>query len=440
MERNNGRFETAKLWNRDFSLLVTGQIVSIFGNMILSFALPLYILDISESAALFGLVLGLPYISLLIMSPIGGVMADRLRKQRIMFWLDLSTTVIIVLFMAARGLLASAVPIVIVKLMALNAIQGMYMPAVQASVPALAPSDKLVPANSITSMVNMLANMLAPAIAGILYSGFGLFPILLISAICFAITAVLDLLIRIPFKKQSAAGNIAQMIVSDISQSARFVIKGKPILAKTTAIMFLASLTFTSLLFVGLPVLITQNLGLSMALVGVNQSVLMVGGLVGGILAGVLGSRFSVQKIHMTIAAIGIFLAPIGLSLMFDLPPFAVFVIITAAAALALVAGQMCSIQLMAFIQGVTPSELIGKVMSIIMLLPFLASAFGMLLFGVLFERLADLPWLVIFAVVFVSILIAMYTRKHFRKVKVPGAEEAQDVTPSGNCESKGQA
>jgi len=30
-----------KLWNRDFSLLVFGQTISIFGNMILSFALPL---------------------------------------------------------------------------------------------------------------------------------------------------------------------------------------------------------------------------------------------------------------------------------------------------------------------------------------------------------------------------------------------------------------
>jgi len=33
----------SKLWNRDFSLLVGGQFISIFGNMILSFALPHYL-------------------------------------------------------------------------------------------------------------------------------------------------------------------------------------------------------------------------------------------------------------------------------------------------------------------------------------------------------------------------------------------------------------
>ena len=406
-----------KLWNRDFSLVVIGQIISIFGNMVLSFALPLYILSISESPALFGLVLGLPYISLLVMSPIGGIMADRLKKQRIMFWLDLTTTVIIVLYMATRGLFVSAVPIVIVKLMALNAIQGMYMPAVQASVPVLVPSDKLIPANSAVSVVNMLANMTAPAVAGILFGRFGLTPILLISAICFGITAIMDLLIRIPFKKQSSPGSIAKMVIGDMSLSFQFIVKEKPILARSTGIMFFVQLSLLSLLLVGLPVLITQHLGMSMAMVGINQSVMMVGGLLGGITAGALGTRLTVRKLHLPLLAVGLFLLPMGLVFMFDIPAFIIYVIITAMSALVLVVAQMASIPLIAFIQQETPTELIGKVMSIMMILPFLASALGMLLFGVLFDWLAGSPWVIVFAVAIASFAIAVYTRGQFRKV-----------------------
>jgi len=407
----------AKLWNRDFSLVIIGQVISIFGNMVLSFALPLYVLSISESPALFGLVLGLPYISLLVMSPIGGIMADRLKKQRIMFWLDLTTTVIIVLYMATRGLFVSAVPIVIVKLMALNAIQGMYIPAVQASVPVLVPSDKLIPANSAVSVVNMLANMTAPAVAGILFGRFGLTPILLISAICFGITAIMDLLIRIPFKKQSSPGSIAKMVIGDLSLSFRFIVKEKPILARSTGIMFFVQLSLLSLLLVGLPVLITQHLGMSMAMVGINQSVMMVGGLLGGITAGALGTRLSVRKLHLPLLAIGLFLVPMGLVFMFDIPAFMIYVIITAMSALILVAAQIASIPLIAFIQKETPTELIGKVMSIMMILPFLANALGMLLFGMLFDWLAGLPWVIVFAVALASFVIAVYTRGQFRKV-----------------------
>jgi len=77
-----------KLWNKNFSLVVTCQAIVLFCNMTLSFALAYYVLDITESSAIFGMALGLPYISLLVMSPIGGIIADRLRKQRIMYWLD----------------------------------------------------------------------------------------------------------------------------------------------------------------------------------------------------------------------------------------------------------------------------------------------------------------------------------------------------------------
>ena len=44
------------MWNRNFIMVVVGQIISLFGNAILRFALPLYLLNETESAALFGVV------------------------------------------------------------------------------------------------------------------------------------------------------------------------------------------------------------------------------------------------------------------------------------------------------------------------------------------------------------------------------------------------
>ena len=42
----------AKLWNKDFTLVVIGQIISLFGNAVLRFALPLYSLEQSGSPGL----------------------------------------------------------------------------------------------------------------------------------------------------------------------------------------------------------------------------------------------------------------------------------------------------------------------------------------------------------------------------------------------------
>jgi MFS family permease len=391
--------------------------MSIFGNMILSWALPFYILDISNSAAIFGLVLSVPYISLIIMSPIGGIMADRLKKQRIMFWLDLSTTSIIILYMFASGLIAAAVPLVIVKLLALNAIQGMYMPVVQAAVPALVPSDKLIPANSTVTIINSLSNLLAPAAAGILYGRFGLFPILVISVLCFSITALMDLLINIPFKKQASPGNVIQLIKSDMSQAVKFAIKEKPVLVKCVIVAFVFSITIASMIIVGIPVLITKNLGMEMGMVGISSSVMMFGGLLGGILAGVLGARLTMQKIYLPLLFCCISLLPMGIIFFFNASDYLVYVVITVSSALALISTQVCNIQFFAFIQKETPSELIGKVMSILLIVPFLANALGQLLFGMLFEQFGELPWIIIFLAIFFSGIVVIYSRIWFKNV-----------------------
>jgi len=406
-----------RLWNRNFSLLVFGQIISIFGNMVLSFALPLYILDISESATLYGLVLAIPFISLILVSPIGGIIADRFRKQRIMFWLDAITTVTIVLYMIAIGLIAAAVPLVIVKLLALNAIQGLYMPAVQAAVPALAPTEKLVPANSVTSMINMFSSMAGMAVAGILYERFGLYPILYVSAGCFAITAVMDLLIRIPYKKPESTGSITHIVKSDLMQSFIFITKEMPIIAKCAFVGFLLQLTLVPMVIVGIPVLITQHLDFGMDFVGYSQSFMMIGGLVGSVTAGALGTKLRLGKLPFVLFISGLIFGMIGLPFVFNTPAFAAYIFITIATAVAMAIMQMVNIPLFAYVQAETPSDLIGKVMSLFMILPFVATAIGSLIYGVLYEIFEAIPWAVIFGTVVISSLIALYAQIEFKRI-----------------------
>jgi len=85
----------AKLWNKDFTLVVIGQIISLFGNAVLRFALPLYILEQSSLPALFGQVSALAFLPLIMLSPVGGIIADRVNKQRIMAVLDFITSVLV---------------------------------------------------------------------------------------------------------------------------------------------------------------------------------------------------------------------------------------------------------------------------------------------------------------------------------------------------------
>ena len=122
------------LFCRDFTLVVIGQIISLFGNAVLRFALPLYLLRETGSPALFGAVGAAALIPAVLCSPVGGVVADRVNKGRIMAVLDFATAGLVLVF-ALLLVRLPLVPLMAVCLMLLYGIAGAYQPAVQASIP-----------------------------------------------------------------------------------------------------------------------------------------------------------------------------------------------------------------------------------------------------------------------------------------------------------------
>ena len=50
-----------KAFNRNFILMIIGQIISLFGNAILRFSLSLYVLQVTSSASIFATILAVSY-------------------------------------------------------------------------------------------------------------------------------------------------------------------------------------------------------------------------------------------------------------------------------------------------------------------------------------------------------------------------------------------
>lgn len=154
-----------KSFGKDFALVVAGQIVSLFGNAILRFSLPLFLLRETGSSALFGAVTACSLLPMIVLSLLGGVLADRVNKRNIMVILDFSTAGIIAGFSILMGT-APAIPLFIVTLMLLYGISGTYQPAVQASIPALVAKDYILTASAIVNQIGSMANFIGPVIGG----------------------------------------------------------------------------------------------------------------------------------------------------------------------------------------------------------------------------------------------------------------------------------
>lgn len=409
-----------RLFKRDFTLVVVGQIVSLFGNAVLRFALPLYLLNQTQSAALFGIVSAISFIPMIVLSPIGGIIADRVNKRNVMVILDFSTAGLTLMFTLLLGNV-DLVVLIITTLIILYGIQGAYQPTVQASVPALIPPEQLVQANSVVTLVTSLSGLIGPVIGGAVYGFYGISPVLIVSIGCFFASAIMEIFIHIPYQKKLNSGSLLHIVKSDVKESVAFIRHEKPIIAEVALLISAINLVFSALLIIGLPVIITQKLGFSQQLgnqlYGYCEGVMAAGGLVGGVLSGVLAKKFSISRSHIYLAICAFSLLPIGFAMLVGLPSMATYLIILACCLLTMTTSTIFSIQLITYVQIITPQDLVGKIMSVAICMGMCATPIGQALYGWFFDAVSDKFYMIFFAAAVVSCAIALVSRKSFKNL-----------------------
>lgn len=408
-----------KLFSKDFTLVVIGQIISLFGNAAIRFALPLYLLNLTGSSALYGTVTACAFIPAILLSPIGGIVADRANKKNIMVILDFFTAAVILAF----SLLMNGVNLILlltVTLMLLYGIAGTYQPSVQASIPALVNQDNFMAANSIINTISSFASLIGPVLGGVLYSAYGLEPVLWVCIVCFIVSAVMEIFIKIPFQKQASDGSILKTARTDFTESIRFIRKGKPVIGKAVLVICGINLFLSAMIIVALPYLVTEVLNLEASqanrLYGFAEGALAAGGLAGGIGAGVFANKLAIHKSGNLVIACAVCVFPISATLMLFSSGMINYIVITVCCFAIMVFSTIFTVQMMSFIQTETPQNLIGKVIAVILTVSMCAQPLGNALYGVLFGICKGFEYAVVLFSGVVSLMIAISTRNIFKR------------------------
>ena len=413
------------LFRRDFTMVVIGQIISLFGNAILRFALPLYLLRETGSSTLFGAVTACSFIPMILFSLVGGVWADRLNKRNVMVVLDFTTAVLILVFYGLNGQVP-IVPLILVFLMLLYGISGAYQPTVQASIPALVQREQIMQGNAVINMVNTLSGLLGPVIGGVLFGAWGITPILLLSIGCFFCSAVMEIFIHIPYQKQPMQAGILRVMKQDWQESGRFVKREKPIFLSVVIVLALFNLVLSAAIIVGTPIMVVNVLGMSDASFGVTQGALGLGGLAGGCVGGGVGEKIKLRHGSRLVLFCSLTAALMGAALLPFVPPFAGYALITAMSFAMMAASTLFSIQLCTVVQQQTPAYLVGKIMACMMAIANCASPLGQAVYGVLFDVCAAVPWLVMFGSAAIAFLISLYSKNVFVRLEKENVCDAE--------------
>jgi MFS family permease len=153
--------------NRDYRLLFSGLAISMSGSWAYNVALVVYVFNATHSPAWVAAASMTRFLTALVSSPFGGLVADRLERVRLMVTLD---TIALVLQGALAVVAALGGPVVLaIALAALTSVAtSSYDPAARAAAPAIVGEDHLAAANSAQSAAENLSIIIGPAIAGLL--------------------------------------------------------------------------------------------------------------------------------------------------------------------------------------------------------------------------------------------------------------------------------
>ncbi len=403
-----------KLFTRNFTFLILGQISSLFGNYTLRFAMSMYVLEQTGSASIFAGLLALSMLPTILLSPLGGILADRANRRNIMVILDVSSGIAVLIgctvFWGGYDLVG--IGLLLILLSVLGAFES---PTVQACIPTMLSEENIVKGNAAVNQVSAIASLVTPFLGSVLYTTFGILPIFYGTMVCFFLTAGFECFIRLNFRKPDDRTGVWAIIREDFKVSMRFIGKEQTGILKLLLLAALVSLFVAGTLVVGFPYLVRTVLGLSTGYYGAAESAMGVASILGGVIVGIWAKKIRLRDMFIIFCVFGICLILSGVAFLIPIGVAGRYIALLIFFCLCQFGCSIFSTYAISFIQARTPESLMGKVMSYVFTLSMCAQPLGQMIYGVLFDLFSKNVYGVLLPSGMIVVCIGMASRKFFR-------------------------
>ena len=296
-------------WKRDVAVFLSGQTVSMFGSMLVQYAIMWHLTLETKSglvlmaSAVFGM---LPQA---IVSIFGGVWADRLNRKTLIIVADASiavTTLALAIFMMSGY---QELWLIYLTLAIRSTGAGIQSPAVMALIPQLVPTDKLLRVNGIFQSIQSGMMLVAPAAAAGIYASMSIIAIFWVDVVTAIIGIGLLLLISVPTVRTV----VDTGYFTDLAKGVRYTFTHAFVrwLLVLFAIVFLLTVAPSMLT----PLMVVRSFGEEVWMLTVNELAFSVGMLLGGLLVAVWGGlRNKVVTVLVSSLVFGALTLALGLS------------------------------------------------------------------------------------------------------------------------------
>lgn len=386
-------------WRRHIALFLAGQTISLFGSMLVQYAILWHLTLTTKDGVVVALTVIFGFVPQAIVSILGGVWADRMNRKVLIIAADTSiaaATLTLALLMASGN---DALWLIYAALAVRSVGAGVQTPAVSALVPQLVPASKLLRVNGINGSLQGALMLVAPPVAALLYANVELESILMVD-VTTAIVGV-GFLLAIPISRVVRNAEEPTGYVEDLKDGMRYIRDHTFVrwlfLLFAVVMVFAAAPSFLS------PLMIARLFGEEVWKLTALEIAFAVGMTLGGGLIAAVGQKFS--RMNLILGSLGILaLLTVGMGLSPNLWIFLTMMFLVG------VFMPGFSTPAMTVVQEVVEPERHGRVFGFWGIVGAVAMPAGMVIFGPMAQVISVQLVMVISGVLMAAALVTAVT------------------------------
>ncbi|MDR2135986.1 MAG: MFS transporter [Treponema sp.] len=371
-------------WKKNTALFLTGQALSLFGTMIVQYAIAWHITLTTKSGSMITLFTFAGFLPMFFVSPFAGVWVDRFNRKYIINIAD--GAIALVSLLAAVSIMAGIDSIGILLLCAAirSLGQGVQMPAVGAFIPGIVPQEHLTKANGIQSSMQSFITLAAPAISGALMAAAPLEMLFFLDVVTALIgIAIVLFFVKAPEQEKpapAAAGQKNTAYFHDLKEGMIYIKKHGYVLRMIViSAVFLFFFSPAALLT---PLQVTRNFGSEVWRLSAIEITFSLGMMAGGILIGLWGGfKNRIHTMGLACALCGLLAAALGIA-----PYFPLYLALMAVLGLSF---PLWNAPAMVLLQTTVESAFMGRVLSVFTMVSSIMMPLGMVVFGPVADRIS---------------------------------------------------
>ncbi|WP_131102198.1 MFS transporter [Bacillus sp. SYJ] len=370
------RFTIKTTFSKEYKIFILGLLISRIGDSLYTFALPWIAYQLTGSAVIMSSLFAINVLPIVLFGPLVGVMIDRYDRKKLLWIVDI-TNIILVSFVPILHTLHLLEVWHLYVITFILAVMSMLFDVTTITVIPHIAGASLTKANSLYQMVNQLASLFGPMIAGVFISFIGGFHVLWINVLSFIATLIAVMMLpSIKNKnKRTEDKNSFQNILTDLFDGFKWLKKDQLNISLSLQAMvgnFGASAVLGVLMYY-----LLSTLHLTSAQSGYNYTLIGIGGLLGSFIAVPLEKKFRRGLLIPLLLLLGTFGLTIALWSTYWLAPGIAFGI-----------AMTCNIAWNTIVASVrqetVPSNMQGRVLGFSRVLTRLAMPLGALVGGII--------------------------------------------------------